>query len=263
MFAVTTLTCNDRNTIFKTIAAFVLNTDISKKIDWFIFAQGCSEPFLASLKKLTEKIEAEKNVQFHLTASEKNLGLSKGSNVLAEQTKDYKYVLNLEDDWILLGKDVTNIEKEWLDLCLQFLEEDEKVSTLFLRKYHDSGEKARYGWSKGIPYQCHKHKDNFNWKEKMKGSLKVYYHGIIFQEIPHFLFTFNPCIRRNEDYYNANVFPLQEFDDVNTIKEKWTDSGDKNIPHWGWCEALTMEKTYDLTTFNVGAGLFGHFEDWF
>ena len=74
-----------------------------------------------------------------------------------------------------------------------------------------------------------------------------------FTEIPTFLFSFNPCLRRNNDYHRT-VFPLTEFDkdQKDIMKNK----------HWGWCEAVSMEKIRDLKAVWLNEGIFGHYEDW-
>jgi len=96
----------------------------------------------------------------------------------------------------------------------------------------------------------------------MESSRKVTYREIIFQHIPYFLFTFNPHLRRNADYYRCGVFPLPEYSDISTRQSEWKLTGNGDAKNWGWCEALSMEKTRDLVTYNVGSGIFGHYEDW-
>jgi hypothetical protein len=64
-------------------------------------------------------------------------------------------------------------------------------------------------------------------------------------------------------YYDCNVYPLLEKQDIRIGNEKnWNMTQYKDVPEWGWCEADAMEKTRNLITYNVQAGIFGHYEDW-
>lgn len=252
-FVITTITCNNRNTLQLMIKSFMENTIFSKKYKWVILMQGNSNEYLDNFKIFLKQYE---NIEFELIILNENIGLSKGMNILNNFVSDYVYVLHLEDDWICLPYSTTNCDKNWLDTCLQFLNKNPSVATLFLRKYIDEDEKFRYGWTRTIPYYAHKNRDNFNYRDKMINSDIQYLNNIKFQHIPKFLFTFNPTIRRNYIYYDK-VFPLIEFEDVS--RQKMHEDSDK----WGWCEALTMEKTIDMVTYNVACGIFGHYDDWY
>ena len=269
-FDIATLTCNYREVLFETLESFFNNTTINNLKDtlcWFIFIQGYTDVYL---RKVEEKIEQYKTlykINFILIKNRKNLGLSKGANKLAEAVKDYEFVLYCEDDWYCLPQTLTGISKYWLKSCLSFLRDNGNVSTLFLRKYVNDAEKIRYRWKHEngrwfAPWYRHKFTDNFNYANKMKESNIIYYDNIKFQEIPTFLFTFNPHIRRNNDYYKTKVFPLDEYDDINCRREKWSQTREADVLWWGYSECLAMEKTRDLITYNVGTGIFGHYEDW-
>lgn len=254
MFAITTISCNDRQTLFKTIEMFLQNTHYDK-LNWYIYLQGNTEKYIDKFKQYIQNFD---NIIFHLIINEKNIGLSKGVNELNENVKEYKYVLHIEDDWACLAEN-----KNWLNTCLNFMEIHTDISTLYLRKYSNNEEKFQFGWTRNIKYQCHKYKDNFNYAEKMKKSHIIMYEEIKFQHIPKCLFTFNPTIRRNKDYYDNDIFPLLEFDDISNKKNMWKLTQEHEIKDWGWCEALTMEKTINLKTYNVANGIFGHYENFF
>ena len=136
------------------------------------------------------------------------------------------------------------------------------ISTIGLRKYFDNDEKWHYGWTRTIPYYCHKNKDNFNYQKKMENSHQLNMNGLKFQHVPKFLYTNNPCIRRNVDYYQCGAIPIPEFADININKKDWTDQQSCKVPYWGFAEAITMEKTIDLITYYLEEGIFGHYEDW-
>lgn len=254
--------------------------DIPMGTEWFILLQGCSNDHITKVQSILTTLLTDGHSQqihdghllvhnstitIHLLLSPTNLGLSKGMNILNVAVRDFKYVLLLEDDWIALPTAIlettTLLPRDWISLTLNFLDYHPTVSTIFLRRYRDEKEKNQFGWSRGIPYRCHHHQNNFNYADKMKGSWKIPFHSLSFQQIPDFLFTFNPHIRRNEDYYRANVFPLPEFADINSKQDKWTITKEGDCPDWGSTEALSMEKTRHLVTFNMNQGVFGHFED--
>lgn len=274
-FCITTLCCNDRKTLFAVLTAFSIRTKIPDGTVWTLLLQGCADSFVEKVKELSEKIKVNQNycLRFEFLVYKENMGLSRGMNTLAEKTKHFKYILHVEDDWLCLPHKITSVDWNWLFLCLRFLRSRPEVSTIYLRKYVDAAEKQKFAWTKHAFYNCHTHKDNFNYADKMKFKPKIKYAiedqiekgnnvTASFQEIPTFLFTFNPCIRRNEDYFKAGAYPLQEFADAVAKREQWTLTQYDEAPQWGWCEAFAMEKIRDLICYNFEAGVFGHYEDW-
>lgn len=300
----TTLTCNDRKTLPQVIRAVLQNTSFSTCCDWIILLQGCTDAYIRMFLHFLAQQTANNNtgiilvdlhpgtpdaikkrykpampclndddkqvvaVRFVLRILEKNVGLSKGNNILAECAKPYTYVVNLEDDWILLPPSFTAVSNNWLTQCLAFMDKYSSVSTLFLRQYSTEKEKLQYGWTRNIPYSNHKFAlSNFNYAEKMRNPQLAQPaiqlgNEILFRHIPQFLFSFNPTLRRNNDYYQkAKIFPLVEYEDINTRKQNWSQTKLNTIPAWGNCEAVTMELHRDLTTFYVQDGLFVHHED--
>jgi hypothetical protein len=275
-FCLTTLCCNDRKTLFAVLTALSIRTLIPEGTSWFLLLQGCTESFLEQIKQLCAKIKINQanRVNFEFLIYKDNMGLSKAANVLAETTKCFQYVMHIEDDWLCLPHKVTQVNWSWLSLCLAFLDSRPDVSTIFLRKYVNAEEKHKFAWTKHAWYKCHVYQDNFNYANKMKLKPKMKFSLATnngntseqtigsFQEIPTFLFTFNPCIRRNVDYFRVGVFPLGEFQDAVSKRDQWTLTGYDEAPEWGWCESFAMEKIRDLICFNFEAGIFGHYEDW-
>ena len=212
-FAITTLTCNNRSTLTAAIRSMMENTTLPET-RWFIVI-GRTSNHVENIKQLCEEYERQyKQLQFDLIISEKNLGLSKGNNILVKYAEDYQYIMNIEDDWVCLPESMTGLNKNWLTTCLEFLDSRPDVSTLFLRKYVDDADKWKSAWTRDVYYYGHKHHDNFNAAKKMKGSHTVYRNEIKFQEIPKFCYSFNPHIRRHLDYVNKGVFPLDTFNDI-------------------------------------------------
>lgn len=259
-FCITTLHCLDRATIFEVIQSFCENTlplD-ENPIIWIVLAQGCSTEHI---DKLNAFFSLYRNVvESRIVSWDENRGWSRGMNYLGELSRSYKYVLHLEDDWICLPP----ISSDWLKTCIAFLENNKNVSTLFLRRYKDDHEKHQFGWTRTIPYWIHQNPNNFNYVEKMKSTTPIKYQSFHFQEIPEFLYTANPCIRRNDDYWRAFIFPFPEHQDVRSHGIKWglTMPDDSSNQQWGFSESLAMEKHLGLTAFYFENGVFGHEENW-
>ena len=275
MLAVTILTHNDNHLLFYTLKQLFNNTNFNQDstgnvsatgnvpvTTFFVLLQSCSKAFVKAteyLFKSNDTIDSSnRKFKYNIINEESNLGVSKANNKLADFTKDYKYVFHLEDDWILYKSD-----REWLNNCIYYLETNNDISTIALRKYGNDQEKYQYGWTRTIPYTCHQFKDNFNYQTKLKNEIDIFSTTFPFKmtEIEHYLFTFNPTIRRNKDYYNCGVYPLPEFNYKDTNEDlsiKGVHTGDS----WGYCEALTMEKTRELKTVMMNEGCFIHFDDW-
>jgi hypothetical protein len=241
MLAVTILTHNDNHLLFYTLKQLFSNTNFNdSKITFFVLLQSCSKAFVKATEYL---FKSNCKCKYNIINEESNLGVSKANNKLAEFTKEFKYVLHLEDDWILhvepnsentidtpsgsnrnkvspsdkVAKTLFSNRKEWLNHCLKYLENtieapsgsktefsnrNNDISTVALRKYGSDKEKEQYGWTRCIPYYCHKYKDNFNYQNKLKNEIEIFSDNGSYKitEIENYLFTFNPTIRRNEDY---------------------------------------------------------------
>jgi hypothetical protein len=248
--AITTLTCNNRQVLFKTIKQFILNTSLLFTFNWYIFAQGCDTAFVDRIHNITHP-----NITFHVHTNPENLGLSKGMNRLWDTVKDdYDYVLNIEDDWI--ASDFVN--KNWLNASTRLLNESPDISFVFLRKYLSEKEKWQYGWTRNIPYLCFKHGDSFNYQEKMKTTTPFVYDNLEFQIIPKWLYTFNPVISRVSTLKQRDVFPLHEFNDKHDKMGEWQFTSYEDCPEWGYSEALSMEKVIHDTCVYLLDGIFYH-----
>ena len=265
--AITVLTYNNNELLFSTLRHLVENTNFTQEgVEVHILAQCCYQAYIKSLESVCKAYDIPNKLKFILHTSNENLGVSRGGNLLYERTKHFEYVLNLEDDWVLITQD-----KDWLHKCLCRLTNSRKshllngevndskpLSTIALRKYGSNREKWQYGWTRTIPYRCHINEDNFNYQSKLLDTCDQQ-----FKEITNFLFTFNPHIRNNKDYLDSNIFPLPEFNDGDS-KVEFNENGVKvhDNPNWGNCEALTMEKIRHLRTEWYNEGLFVHFDDW-
>ena len=257
--AITFVSHNDNEILIYAIKNLVSHTNFTIPTDIHVFVQACSKAYIRSLENLLVHYNKKNHsAEFILHTNTENIGISKASNILYNFTKDYKYVLALEDDWFV----VENNEM-WLDTCIKFLEVNTNVSTIALRKYVDDKEKYQYGWTRYIHYKCFKFVDNFNYQNKLGEQIEFENNSdkFTFTKINNFLFTYNPTIRRNEDY--KTIFPLSEFDETDTSIHM--DENNRKIhdsAHWGSSESLTMEKTISFHTFMLNQGIFGHYDDW-
>lgn len=277
--SVTFLTHNDNYLFLHTLTCFLRNTNfnldalgsMNKEIRVYILLQNCSKAFINAVHCTIRSYGAQApNLSFSVVEEESNLGIAKANNKLADLTKNSTFVLHLEDDWILQKE-----RKNWLIHSLHFLTNNPKASTFALRKYSSEQEKHQYGWTRHINYVCHSFKDNFNYQTKCKDPATIttdFSTEYSVTRIEHFLFTFNPVIRRNADYYICDVFPLCSYEDQDSV-EDLNNKGNHSNPYWGFCEASTMEKTRHLNTYafiekdskNEGEtdGCFLHFDDCF
>ena len=87
----------------------------------------------------------------------------------------------------------------------------------------------------------------------MKDAKRIEYKGIMFAHIKFFLFSNNPLLIRNADFHQKGVYPIPVF-----AKDSKAEGSNT---HWGYCEAVMMERTRDLTTFRFNEGIFFHDED--
>ena len=269
--SITFLSYNDNPLLFSTFKQFIENTNFKNIISTTvinILVQSCSKSYVKTIENICVLYNKDPSYNIKCVLhTEENMGVSKANNYLYNLTKHFKYVLHIEDDWIIDPSKI--ITKDWLKLCIHFLENNDDVSTIALRAYGNSDEEYRYGWSRTIPYLCHEHKDNFNYKDKLINTKLLFSNeeelgGIRMIEIKNFLFTFNPVIRRNKDYIEKNVYPLPEYNDKDEIiefKDNLLYEKKHENDRWGWCEATTMEKIRDLRTYMYENGIFYHFDD--
>jgi glycosyltransferase involved in cell wall biosynthesis len=268
---ITFLSHNDNFTLFYTLTEFFKYTQFGFKTNIYILIQNCSPSYRRSLENLINILKKKDNlffekdnVIFEIISIQENLGVSKANNLLYEKSKDCDYVLHIEDDWIFSPCKYP-FPCDWLLSCIEILSrEKSNISTISLRAYGNENEEYKYGWSRTIPYLCHTYTDNFNYKNKIdftKPNIICYNNYFNFYSIPNFLFTFNPCIRVNKDYVEKGVYPLIEFEDKDTIEKFNENTKIHDSPSWGFCEALTMEKTRDLNTLLFEKGIFYHQDD--
>ena len=239
-FAIGTLTHKGekRNDYFvQTVHFFMLNTNIpgDEKINWHIMYNGAyDDEFVKAVQFLVG--EYSDKIVFHIHTTDKNLGVGVGINRLNEWLKNYKYILFLEGDWIALDHKFTAHDKDWLINCLDLMEK-ENLDQIQLRKYQHDIDNRQYGldfWIK--PANVIKEENGLVYLKERE-------------------YTNNPHIRRNQSYYNAGIFPLDEFLDENGNPLEL-----KGNPEWGRAEILAESKGKILKSAWLKGGIMVHLD---
>jgi len=236
---------NSRDTLPNMVQAVVENTRFPRNAVWYMLLQNFSDEACQTVVQLCKD-----KIELVLIRFAKNIGLSKAMTYLNEQCKNFEFVISIEDDWKLLATHIPS--KDWLLLGLRFLQHYTDVSAIFLRTYSTEKEAWQYGHLRSIPFTCHKHAGNYDYKRKMEGSERIVFEGVTFAHIPTMMFTFNPMIMRNKDFHK-HVYPLDVFD----LDSKAAGSN----ANWGHTEALAAERTRDLKIFWMKDGIMAHMED--
>lgn len=261
MLAITFLTHSDGSHLARVIDTLFTNTDFHDvSADVHILLQRCSDDYVSRLRILCDRHHEQTHIPFHFHCYDHNLGFARANNTLHQITADYEFVLHIEDDWILY-----DAPTQWLQTAMTVLQSQSNVSTVVLRRYRDGHEAWQYGWTRTIPYRCHAHRDNFHYANNLGEPLVTTTDlPMVVRPLRHFLFTFNPVVRRTRDYVAAGVYPLPEFSDDSDHAHTYTANGTKEhtAAHWGWCEALSMEKIRHLDAVYLGNGVFVHYDDW-
>lgn len=203
-----------------TIDTLLENTNVTN-LEWFIHCNGTSESVYSVVNEAKERY---KNlVTFHFSVDVTNRGVGAGINKLNEYTTDYKYTLFLEGDWITLPLSISGHDKNWLNNCLSYLENNDHIDQVALRRYLHDVDDRQYGYGHWIK----------------KDNIKQINHPFI--DLVAKDYTNNPHIRRNSKYYELGIFPLPEFYD-----EQGNPTELKDKPMWGQAEIQSERKGHAL-----------------
>jgi len=241
-FCIATLTHNDFNRdvyLKKTVESFVDNTEFDGIIDWYIHCNGHYNLIDDVVKEMIEKYLSK--INFHYTSSPDNMGVGVGINYLNSLVRDYEYVLFLEGDWICLPNKVSG-HKDWFNDCINFLDINKNISQVLLRRYISDYDDRQYGYGYWI------REDNIKNISKLKNK---YIH------LNKKEYTNNPHIRRNKDFYNSGILPLNEFFDEDGLPNEL-----KGKPMWGQAEIEAESKGYEIESCYLAFGNMVHCESW-
>jgi hypothetical protein len=226
-----------------TVNTFLENTNFPERIHWHFYHNGRSDsPVVKVISDLVEKWQDK--VVFSFRVGGVNMGVGYGINKVNEWTKDYKYCLFLEGDWITLGEKFTNQDKDWLIRSLELMEK-ENLDQIQLRRYLNDVDDRQFGlgyWTK---------QDNI---EKVEN-------GYVFLKEREY--SNNPHIHRNETFFEAGIFPMQEF-----LEEDGSPTEVKHSKNWGQAEVVAEPLGKKLKSAWLKGGLMVHcdhfqYENWF
>ncbi len=237
-FCISTLTHDDngrKELLEETIKLVIENTNT--KYDWFILVNSSNESWVTHLNKLKDTYKERINFSFH--HSPYNLGPGGGINKLNEITKDYEYTLFLEGDWYHTSQQSTNLPNNWVEILIQYMDENPKTDQILLRKYlHDTDDRM-YGYG--------------YWISERNVEKIEEYNGLNLIHLIKKEYTNNPVLRRNKSFYTYNIFPLEEHigGDGNSLEVKGNEK-------WGIAEIRAESKGYELKSLYLGFGAFIH-----
>jgi len=237
-FCISTLTHNShgRKELLKnTIELFLKNTE--GNFDWFVLVNSSNESWEILAQEITTQYSDRINFKFY--HSSVNLGPGGGINKLNNLTKDYKYTLFLEGDWYHTSQQSTNLPKNWVQLLIQYMDQNPITDQILLRKYlHDTDDRM-YGYGYWIS------KNNVEKIEEYNGLKLIH---LVKKE-----YTNNPVIRRNSSFYSNEIFPLEEHigEDGNSLEVKGNEK-------WGIAEIKAEHKGFALKSLYLAFGAFVH-----
>ena len=241
-FCIVTLTHNDINRdvyLKKTIDSFINNTDFDGIIDWYIHCNGDNELIYDVVKNAKDTYVSK--INFHYSSSPINMGCGVGINFLNSLVMDYEYVLFLEGDWICLPSEISG-HIDWLRDSLNYLEENKNISQLLLRRFISDYDDRQYGLGYWI------REDNIRKIDRLKNE---YFH-LVKKE-----YVNNPYIRRNKDFYEKGILPLNEY-----FNEDGTPAEIKGNPLWGQAEIQAEHRGYSIESSYLALGNMVHCETW-
>ena len=226
-----------------TVGTFLDNTDYPGRIPWHFYHNGRHiSPIMEKINELS--MEFRDRVQFSIRSGGVNMGVGYGINRINEWTQDYKYCLFLEGDWITLPKQYTNQDKNWLIRSLELMDK-ENLDQIQLRKYLNDVDDRQFG----LGY----------WTNE-KNVEKVV-NGYVFLKEREY--SNNPHIHRNSTFFEAGIFPMQEF-----LDEEGRPTELKHSKNWGQAELVAEPLGKKLKSAWLKGGIMVHcdhfqYDNWF
>jgi hypothetical protein len=216
-----------------TVGTFLENTDFPGKIHWHFYHNGeNNSPIVGKISELVSVFG--ERVYFSMRVGGKNMGVGYGINKINEWTQDYKYCLFLEGDWVTLSEDFTKQDKNWLIRSLELMDK-ENLDQIQLRRYLNDVDDRQFG---------------FGYWTKESNVEKVEDSYVFLKEREY---TNNPHIHRNETFFKAGIFPMQEF-----LDEDGRPTELKNGKNWGQAELIAEPLGKKLKSAWLKGGLMVH-----
>jgi hypothetical protein len=238
-FCICTLTHNapDRASALKLTIKTFAESFVGSRFKWFVLI-NVTNPDID--KVIEEAIKSYCDlIDFEIHINIKNTGPGAGINQLNRLSKDYKYSLFLEGDWMCIPNNITGFTGGWLYNSVKLLDENPKIDQVQFRRYLDDLDDRQYGYSYWIT------PDNVE---------KEVYNGETFVILKEREYVNTPTLRRMSAYYDKGIFPLKEHYDTNgnSLEIKGNDE-------WGMAEINACE-TGKLNGAWLKFGNFVHYE---
>lgn len=174
-------------------------------------------------------------VNLHLNENPEVNGCGKSVNWVWEVTKNYKYTLFLEGDWVLLPQ----YSNTWLKDLIALMDTNPNVASTFLRHFRCDYEMRQYN---AVLY-WHNPANRLEESRFGDGNQLIY-------RITNGIYTNNPHLRRNSMYEKLGVLPLEVYDEADT----------KDSTNWSKPEQNAENKLRSAELFVIPDGLFEHYE---
>jgi hypothetical protein len=241
--AISTLTSRNKIDYWKMLIESMERNLPGLDLDWYVYSNGSDreqQVFLSS-----PLYGPNFWVQFGAT----NEGVGYGMNRAADMVKDYEYVLFIVDDWYHLSEEETGYNSNWLKECVEFLDENQEVDGIVLRKYMTRTEICQ-----------HNHYEMFNLKDKYIDfkSLKLLdQQNLVYSNAPH--------LRRNKPHYEKEIFPQKQDGlarkQIKPVGRPW--ALEKEIEGWSEAErpeaiATGKSRINKINLYGLINGIFTH-----
>lgn len=232
-----TVTYGDRWLYFATLHRSLReNTDLDE-IDWtwHIVLNNVSPDALSYFKRLDEEFPDK----FHIYESEVNVGIGPAMDILKEEIGKGLYLF-LEDDWVCLPAEYTNISRKWLLESMEAVSSG-KADMLYFRRYVDIWDAKKHFWNRKIQeYQI------------TPEPRDLYLSGIRFMRLIPTHWN-NPHMIDLDTKYD--IYPL-----VRNKEEGFVET--KDSPGWGSTEGESSARIQNtnIKCFYAFNGLFAHYD---
>lgn len=239
------------------VDSFIKNTDIvsdsESKLDWYVRVNGINKDLQTCLDYI--KTTYSNIINWHIFVGD-NIGVGAGINFLNNLCTQYKYTLFIEGDWVCLDPNLSKISRSWLKDSLNLLDKNSQVSQVFLRRHITDLEDRQYGMSNWFGVGNSR---NTQPSTVIEGS-----NSFVF--LNKGIYTNNPSLKRQKDYFAADIFPLNEYYDETgaptEIKKYHKGEVKEYGKDWGEAEVYAFQNKSTLQTFWLWPGNFAHLPDY-
>ena len=239
--SISTLTSRNKISYWKMLIESMERNLPGLNLDWYVYSNESDREQQAFLS--SPLYGPNFWVQFGAT----NEGVGYGMNRAADMVKDYEYVLFLQDDWYHLSEEETGYNSDWLKECVEFLDENQDVDGIVLRKYLTRTEICQ-----------HNHFNAFTLKDKFIDfkSLKLITTNLPYSNAPH--------LRRNKPHYEKEIFPQKQDGlarkQIKPVGKHWELEGIEGWSEKERPEAIATEKgrINKIKLYELVNGIFTH-----